>query len=663
MNRAKVRRTVEVFGSDRRARLRSQRLSDHDAAVEPLETSAGVPRVVEVGLEAIDRVAAKVTEDEAVESGGGYVRSSVREVGREMAPVQARGEVRRCQSQSVPSPSIPAVATDLQLTPSQGVTHGEVFTRRWVVDVLLDLAGYSTDKPLNEQRLVDPSCGSGAFLVAAAERLLASLDGAGHRPEQLVDAITAWDVQAGNVEHCRTAVRELLRQHGYRLDDAELLAARWVRQGDYLLQPDEAATADVVVGNPPYVRLEDVPAELQRQYRARWTTMGGRADLYVGFIERALRSLAPGGRLAFICADRWMRNQYGADLRALVAEQYSVEAVWTMHDVDAFESMVSAYPAITVISRRPQHSAVVAETTEAFGEVGATQLARWTRGSELSSTSGPGYQAYRLPHWFPGDELWPSGSPERLALIEHLNDHFGPLHDPARGTRVGIGVATGADKVFLTTDTSVVEPDRLLPMATVQNTRSGRLAWDGVYLVNPWTPDGSPVDLARYPKLASYLSTHHDQLSRRYIARGGKRWYQTIDKVNHALTAKPKLLIQDMRTAISPALDPGGYYPHHNLYYVTSEQWDMEVLGGLLLSRVAQAFIEAYCVRMRGNTLRFQAQYLKKIRVPRPEDVSADVQEALRAAFHRRDVAAATNAALDAYKLDHDTLGQGGIDG
>jgi hypothetical protein len=111
-----------------------------------------------------------------------------------------------------------------------------------------------------------------------------------------------------------------------------------------------------------------------------------------------------------------------------------------------------------------------------------------------------------------------------------------------------------------------------------------------------------------------------------------------------------------MRTAINPVLDPGGHYPHHNLYFVVSDIWDLEVLGGLLLSRVAQAFIEAYCVRMRGNTLRFQSQYLQKIRVPDPGEISIETQQALGEAFRTRDVLAATAAALDAYKLDQDAL-------
>jgi adenine-specific DNA-methyltransferase len=420
-------------------------------------------------------------------------------------------------------PYNPAVPIEAAPT-SPLAAHGEVFTRRWVVDVLLDLAGYVPDQPLTARRLVEPSCGSGAFLLPAVERLLASLGGATYPPEQLLQAVTAWDIQPANVARCQAAVANLLVKHGYRFDEAARVASQWVRCGDYLLEDSGEGTADVVVGNPPYVRLEDVLADVQRQYRARWTTMGGRADLFVGFIEKGLRTLAPGGRLAFICADRWMRNQYGADLRAFVAAGFSVETVWTMHDVDAFESFVSAYPAITVISRQPQQSVVVAETTAAFGATSAHELARWTRVSELTTTSGPGYQAYRLPHWFPGGEMWPAGSPARLALVEHLNDHFDPLHDPETGTYVGIGIATGADKVFMTNDASIVDPDRLLPMATTRNIRGGRLNWDGDYLVNPWAPDGSPVDLSRYPRLRAYFTHHHEQLNRRYIARAGKRW-------------------------------------------------------------------------------------------------------------------------------------------
>jgi hypothetical protein len=80
--------------------------------------------------------------------------------------------------------------------------------------------------------------------------------------------------------------------------------------------------------------------------------------------------------------------------------------------------------------------------------------------------------------------------------------------------------------------------------------------------------------------------------------------------------------------------------------------WDLRVLGGLLLSKVAEAFVAAYAaVKMRGGTLRFQAQYLRKIRVPSPSEISGTDRVALADAFDRRDVQAATRAALRVYGL------------
>ncbi len=347
-----------------------------------------------------------------------------------------------------------------------------------------------------------------------------------------------------------------------------------------------------------------------------------------------------------------MRNQYGAELRALVAREYAVEHVWTMHDVDAFEAQVSAYPAITVFGNHAQRVAWVADTNSDFGPAAAQALTEAAQDDSVEEFSTAGVKANRLPHWFDGGEMWPTGSPARLALIELLTDQFAPLHDPDTGTKVSIGVATGADKVFITKDRTVAEPDRLLPLAMRRDLMTGSFAWQGNYLVNPWAEDGSLVPLRDYPRMAAYFG-RHPVLKDRFVSRKDpSSWYRTIDKVQSGLTGKPKLLLQDMKTTIHPVLEEGGHYPHHNLYYVISDNWDMEVLGGLLLSRIAQAFIEAYCVRMRGGTLRFQAQYLKLIRVPSPEGIDAETCDALRSSFRTRDVRGATLAAARAYKID-----------
>lgn len=536
---------------------------------------------------------------------------------------------------------------------SDWTNYGEVFTRRWVVDTILDAIGYVPDANLATFRLCEPSCGSGAFLGPIVERLTHSAKQHDVSLDALDAAIRAYDLRPENVEASRRMCADLLLAAGFDERAARTQAERWVNVADFLLDPLDRESVDVVVGNPPYIRYDDLPTEVATAYRHAWQTMRGRGDIYVGFFERSLGMLKPGGRVGFICADRWMRNQYGAPLRAFVSNGFAVEQVWTMHDVDAFETPVSAYPAITVMCRNVQGPVAVADTTDEFGAPGARALLEWSQAENDSGDfADAGVSAHRLPHWFVGSDLWPTGSPARLALIELLTDNFAPLHDPNTATKVSIGVATGSDKVYVTKDKDAVEGDRMLPLAMRRDLMSGQFEWQGNYLVNPWESDGSLVDLADYPRMAAYLS-EHPALKDRHVARKAPAsWHRTIDKVTPGLTAKPKLLLQDMKAHIHPVLEQGGHYPHHNLYYVTSDTWDMEVLGGLLLSRVAQGFIEAYCVRMRGGTLRFQSQYLKKIRVPNAAALDTETKDALRRAFRERDVSAATLAAAEAYCID-----------
>jgi adenine-specific DNA-methyltransferase len=546
---------------------------------------------------------------------------------------------------SVDHPALP----DL---PSEAIEHGEVFTRRWVVELILDLLGYTSDKDLAELTVVEPACGAGAFLGVITSRVSASCRAHGRPITDAAEALQAFDLLGRNVALSRSLVEQELYAEGWDREDARQVAASWVKQGDYLLQAGAEHRADFVVGNPPYIRLEDVPNERMDAYRDACSTMGGRADIYIGFYEVALRNLKSGGQLGFICADRWMRNQYGRKLRQLVTRCFSMDLALVMHDVDAFQEQVSAYPAITVISRREQGGAVAADTTRAFGEAQSREFLSWYRGGSPEPVTTNALQAARLPHWFPREDSWPSASPARLAVLEDLSERFGLLEDETTGTRVGIGIATGADKVFITDDENLVEEDRLLPMAMVRDTTSGTIHWNGSYLVNPWNAQGDLVDLARYPLLSAYFRKHGGVLRKRYVAvKQPERWYKTIDKVDHRLTARPKLLFPDMKLTIHPVIDEGGLYPHHNLYFIVSDVWDMRVLGGLLLSKVAEAFVEAYAVKMRGGTLRFQAQYLRKIRVPDPTSIRESDRAALADAFNKRDVKAATEAALRVYGL------------
>lgn len=528
--------------------------------------------------------------------------------------------------------------------------HGEVFTRRWVVELILDLIGYTPDRDLAQMVAVEPSCGSGAFLVPMVERLLASCRTHGRAIEELTGAIRAVDLLGANVSRSRRAVADMLTAAGVDETAVTDLVAGWVSHDDFLLSPPEDESVDFVVGNPPYIRLEAVPAARSDAYRRACLTMGGRADVYVGFYERGLLALKPGGTLGFICADRWMRNAYGSRLRTMVANGWSVEAILSMTGVDAFEEEVDAYPAITVITRTPQAGGpLVVEGKAGFGEPEAREVAELAGRTQVDHLRTSTYRAARLDGWFTGHEGWPSGSPDRLALLADLERRLPTLEDPDTQTRVGIGVATGADKVYVVDGTAPIEPERLLPLALPRDIGTGAVEWSGKHLVNPWDAQGL-VSLTAWPRFSAYLEESRELLSKRHTAKSG-RWYKTIDRVIEGLASTPKLYFPDFKDILFPVLDEGHTYPHHNLYWLTSERWDLRVLGGLLLSDVANLFMEAYSVRMRGGFLRFQAQYLRRIRVPQLETIDVETADALAAAFTARDRKAATSLALPLYGL------------
>jgi len=208
-----------------------------------------------------------------------------------------------------------------------------------------------------------------------------------------------------------------------------------------------------------------------------------------------------------------------------------------------------------------------------------------------------------------------------MPIIRRLEAEFPALE--AAGCRVGIGVATGADAVFIGTDENLdVEPERKLPLITTKDIRNGRVEWGGHFVLNPFESDGGLVDPDDHPKFRAYIERHRDLIQRRNVAcRNPKGWFRTIDRIHARLTNKPKLLIPDIKGSAHVVLEPGHYYPHHNLYFVLSESWDLQILQMILSSRVSHAFIAAYSPRMRGNFLRFQAQYLRRIRIPRFEEM------------------------------------------
>ncbi len=441
-------------------------------------------------------------------------------------------------------------------------------------------------------------------------------------------------------------VSELLEAHGVSASDAAQLTGAWLVHADFLLVPLPRGF-DFVIGNPPYLRQERIPDALLIEYRIRFRTLYDRADIYVPFIERSLNLLKADGHLSFICSDRWMKNRYGGPLRSMVSQGFHLKHILSINDVPAFTKDVIAYPAIFVIENAfGSQRTKVAVPPKTLAELKATVEAM----SDDTESEGEFFREMRGVVC--EDHPWLTEANSHVSLIRRLEREYPTLEEA--GCRVGIGVATGADAVFIGTYAALdVEDERKVPLVGTKDIFSGKVVWRGKGVVNPFEADGRVAELDRYPRFRKFVETNEVLLRRRNVAqRSGRAWYRTIDRIYVDLIKTPKLLIPDIKGEANVVYDEGNYYPHHNLYYVTSTEWDLRALQAVLRSHLSQLFIVSYSLRMQGGFLRYQAQYLRRIRLPKWDEVPHMMRGKLISAASSGDAGACDNATAELYQLD-----------
>ena len=171
---------------------------------------------------------------------------------------------------------------------------GFVPTPQETVDTMVELL-FEGRAPEPHSSVLDPGCGTGEFV----DGLLRWCERRGHPPPR----ITGVESDPRHLPGLRAKYR---RQRAVRVEHADFLA-------------DGGAKYDFVVGNPPYVAITSLSEDEKSEYRSRYATARGRFDLYLLFFEKALRSLAPNGRLVFITPEKYLYVETAGPLRNLLS--------------------------------------------------------------------------------------------------------------------------------------------------------------------------------------------------------------------------------------------------------------------------------------------------------------------------------------------------------
>ena len=486
-----------------------------------------------------------------------------------------------------------------------GGQHGDVFTSPEVVSYMLDLIGYTPDKDLSGLIILEPSCGDGEFLVEIIRRLAESADRFGFDLSSAFRRnVFAFDIDSSKIESCKSRIFDM--EEGLQLDEN-------IRCSDFLTA--DIPSVDLVVGNPPYIRYEQIPQEQLSSYKQIFSTFHYRADLYILFYEKSLRLLKPGGKHCFICSNRWLKNEYGKKLRGWISSSFRLERIVSLEKAkDAFQEEVLAYPAITLITNAYPGKQF------SFSEVSSIWDLRTADGTLLPAPTSSDWS-----HVF--NHVSPDGT---LLTIEEM------------GFMVGIGVATGADSIFISKELPLlVENELLLPALNARDMSGNRLQWSGKYLLNPYKANGDLINLEEYPMAAAYLLSHQEALRKRHVVKKNPgRWYKTIDRIVPSLKGTPKVLLPDISGNQLIFVDEGNYYPQHNLYYITGGSIrQLQLLSAMMMSDYVKGQLLGITNCMNGGYPRWQSQYLRKLLMPDVNALEEDLAERLLSAYQRFDMA------------------------
>ena len=388
-------------------------------------------------------------------------------------------------------------------------TTGAVFTRPEVVAYMMrEVMHAGKFRKWASQRILEPSCGDGAFVLPIVDALI--LEAPNWDDEALDSFLLAFDVAEKSISRVRSAVAERLGEAGCPKCVVQRLLTRWFRCEDFLLH-DFDKKFDVVIGNPPYIRFDNLSPEKQRLYKMRYCTFSERCDIYVPFFERSLSLLSTHGVLSFICSNRFVRSSYGKCLRQMISNSYHVALYLNMEHTQPFEMEVSAYPAIYVIDHHVGNATYSGEITT-LDDNALQSFRTGISGSHLS----------RFDRWYGGGDAWVTTSSEEKTRFETIANTFPTIEKSAGGTRVGIGVASGADDVYVDPQLNAnIEDACLLPLVASEDIRGGRIEWNRRYMLNPYDlhDDRQMLDLSKFPKVSAYLNRHANRLKSRYCAR------------------------------------------------------------------------------------------------------------------------------------------------
>lgn len=491
---------------------------------------------------------------------------------------------------------------------------------------------------LKTLRIVDPACGSGVFLVVAFDFMKAELTRVNDKiadlrggtaglfdpdSEILTNNLFGVDVNAESVEIAKLSLWVKTARRGKMLDSLD----NNLKVGDSLIEDANYAYLehgfswkkafppifkdggfDIVLGNPPYVRMELLKA-MKPYLEARFEVVSDRADLYAYFFERGLKLLKPGGRLGYISSATFFKTGSGAPLRRFLREKAILEHVVDFGDLQIFEG-VTTYPAILVM-RNEVPSA-------------EHQLSFWRLHTlpDINFTASYAKSASTYPQAALTDGSWELEGAKLKALRDKIRKGRKTLKE-IYGSPL-YGIKTGLNQAFVI-DTPTKEricaedpasAELLKPFLEGKDLKRWRQESRGLWII--YIPKNR-VEIDKHSSIQKWLLPYKKKLE----ARATKQeWYelQQAQERYAPYFKKEKIVYSRFLKSCQFAYASKDYFINNALFALP---WDPFLLG-LLNSQVTWFHLVAESTDLIGGFSQADAEDLANLPIPKATKVQQD---------------------------------------
>ncbi|MDX0432516.1 N-6 DNA methylase [Sinorhizobium medicae] len=358
---------------------------------------------------------------------------------------------------------------------------------------------------------------------------------------------------------------------------------------------------DIVLGNPPYVRMELLKA-MKPYLEDRFEVVSDRADLYAYFFERGLKLLKPGGRLGYISSATFFKTGSGAPLRRFLRRKATIEHVVDFGDLQIFDG-VTTYPAVLVMrSAEPKadHS-----------------LSFWRLDSlpDSSFTASYATQASRYAQAALTDGSWELESATLKALRDKIRNSRPTLKEVYGAPLYGI--KTGLNEAFVI-DTRTKErlcsedpksAELLRPFLEGKDLKRWRQESRGRWII--YIPKNR-IRIDDYPAIRDWLLPFKDRLERRATKQ---EWFalQQAQEAYAPFFQKTKITYRDIAAESPFHLDDSGSYLETTAFAIPSDDF---ALAAILNSKVLWFIFKTLTPLASGGYFRMKAQYVGQLPVP-----------------------------------------------